>query len=73
LIAQQIFWAVIQSQDIMARFKDKAFKNDPTVLSEYVKFLILNSGMDIIDKLLIKVAVLEEKVSTMAKEVKVAE
>jgi outer membrane murein-binding lipoprotein Lpp len=73
MIAQQIFWAVIRSQDIMSRFKDKAFKNDPTVSSEYVKFLIMNSGMDIVDKLLMKVAALEEKVATMIKDVKVAE
>jgi hypothetical protein len=36
IIVKQIFWAVIKSHDIMAQYKDKAFKNDPSVLSEYV-------------------------------------
>jgi hypothetical protein len=49
IIAQQIFWAVIRSHDIMARYKDKSFKNDPSVSAEYVKFLIMNTGMDIVD------------------------
>jgi hypothetical protein len=73
IIAQQIFWAVIHSYDIMARYKDKSFKNDPSVLAEYVKFLIMNTGMDIIDQLVKRVGILEERVSAMQKDVKNAD
>jgi hypothetical protein len=63
IIAKQIFWAVIRSQDIMAAYKDKSFQNDPLVSAEYVKFLIMNTGMDIIDQLVKRNTVLEEKVT----------
>jgi uncharacterized protein YneF (UPF0154 family) len=49
VIVKQIFWSIIQSQDVMARYKDKSLKNDPLVSAEYVKFLIMNTGMDLMD------------------------
>jgi hypothetical protein len=49
--AKQIFWAVIQSQDVMAMYKNNGFKNDSSVASEYVKFLIMNTGMDVVDQM----------------------
>jgi peptidoglycan hydrolase CwlO-like protein len=73
IIAQQIFWAVICSHDIMARFKDKSFKNDPSVSAEYVKFRIMNTGMDLVDQLVKRVRVLEEKVTSMQKDLKSAD
>jgi hypothetical protein len=73
IIAQQFLWAVIRSHDIMARYKDISFKNDPSVSAEYVKFLIMNTGMDIVDQLVKKVAMLEEKVTTMLKDLKSAD
>jgi uncharacterized protein YneF (UPF0154 family) len=73
IIAQQIFWAVIWSHYIMAQFKDKSFKNDPSVSAEYVKFLIMNTGMDLVDQLVKQVGILEEKVSSMQKDLKSAD
>jgi hypothetical protein len=70
---KQIFWAVIRSQDVMARFKNNAFKNDPTVSAEFAKFLILNTGMDIVNWLGNRLTTVEEKVNPMVKDVKVAE
>jgi hypothetical protein len=57
----------------MARFKNNCFKNDPMVSAEYVKFLIMNTGMDVVDQLSKKLTVVEEKVNPIVKEVKVAE
>jgi acetyl/propionyl-CoA carboxylase alpha subunit len=57
----------------MARFKVKSFKNDPSVSAEYVKFLIMNTGMDIIDHLGKKLTVVKEKATPMVTDVKVAE
>jgi hypothetical protein len=73
IICKQIFWAVIRSHDIMARYKSTGFKNDPSVASEYVKFLVMNTGMDVIDQLTTKSKTLEEMVKTLVKEVKIAE
>jgi hypothetical protein len=71
IIGKQIFWAIIRSQDIMARYKNAGFKNDSLVSSEYVKFLIMNTGMESIDQLEKKQGSLEEKVHTLGKEFKV--
>jgi hypothetical protein len=73
IIVKQIFWAVIRTQDIMARYKRMGFKNDPSVSSEYVKFLIMNTGMDAIDQIEKKHEVWEAQVKAMSKEVKVAD
>jgi hypothetical protein len=73
VIVKQIFWDVIRSQDIMARYKNSGFKNDPSVSSEYVKFLIMNTGMESIDQLEKKQGSLEERVHTLGKEFKVCE
>jgi uncharacterized protein YlxW (UPF0749 family) len=43
------------------------------VSSEYVKFLVMNAGMDLLDQLVKIVTELEEKVNTLIKEVKIAE
>jgi hypothetical protein len=73
LIAKQIFWSIIQSHDIMAKYKDQSFKNDATVSSDYVKFLVMNTGMDLVDQLVKRVSALEDQVKILVKEVKVAE
>jgi lysozyme family protein len=68
LIAKQI-WSVIQSHDLMASYKSKSFKNDPSVSSKYV----MNTGMDLVDQLVKRVTTLEELVKGLIKDVKVAE
>jgi uncharacterized protein YlxW (UPF0749 family) len=47
--------------------------NDAAVSSEYVKFLVMNTGIDLVDQLVKKVTILEEKVNPLIKEVQVAE
>jgi chaperonin cofactor prefoldin len=57
----------------MARYKDKSFKNDPLVSAEYVKFLIMNTWMELIDQLVKRVTTLEDRVNLMAKDLKSAD
>jgi hypothetical protein len=47
----------------MAQYKHNGFKNNPSVSSEYIKFLIMNMGMDVIDKMEKKQTTLEDKVT----------
>jgi hypothetical protein len=68
-ICQRIFWSVLKSHDIMARYKRHNYKDDPTVSSELVKFLAVNTGFEALDTLVGKVSVLEESVATLKKEV----
>jgi hypothetical protein len=53
----------------MARYKRHNYKDDPTVSSELVKFLAVNTGFEALDTLVGKVSVLEESVATLKKEV----
>lgn len=64
-----IFWAVIQTHELMERFKSLDFINDPAILAEYVRFLIMNNGMESVDALVSKNATLEQKVATLTKAV----
>lgn len=58
-MSQQIFWPTIKCQDIMKRYQQHSFKDDPTIASEYVKFLAANSGSDVFAKMEQRVGVLE--------------
>jgi hypothetical protein len=58
-ICQQIFWAVLKSHDIMSRYKRNSYKDDPTVSSELVKFMAVNTGFDALDSLTKKFTTLE--------------
>lgn len=43
-IAQAMFWPMVQSHEIMSRFKKANFKDDPAISNEFMKFLATNSG-----------------------------
>jgi hypothetical protein len=58
-VCQKVFWAVIRSHDIMARYKRNGFKDDPTVSAELVKFMAVNTGFEALDALVVKVKTME--------------
>jgi hypothetical protein len=68
-ICQRIFWAVIKAHDIMARYKRHSYKDDPTISSELVKFMAVNTGFEALEVLVAKVSAMESDVSAMKKEV----
>jgi hypothetical protein len=51
VICQCIVWSVLKWHDMMARYKRHNYKDDPTVGSELVKLLALNSGYEVLDSL----------------------
>jgi hypothetical protein len=65
-ICQRIFWLVLKSHDIMARYKRHNYKDAPAVSSKLVKFL---TGFEALDILVSKVSVIEETMATLKKEV----
>jgi hypothetical protein len=67
-ICERIFWSVIKSHDVMARYKRHNYKDDPTVSSELVKFLAVNTGYEALDLLVGKMSTMESDVSTLKKE-----
>lgn len=43
-IAQAMFWPMVQSHELMTRYKKANFKDDPSVSNEFMKFMATNSG-----------------------------
>jgi hypothetical protein len=71
-ICQQIVWAVLRSHDLMAEFKNLEFKNHPSISGELVKFLAINTSFEAIEKLALKVAVLEGEANDNRKQLAIA-
>jgi predicted nucleotide-binding protein (sugar kinase/HSP70/actin superfamily) len=51
----------------MKRYKDAGFKYDPTIASEYVKFLAAKSGTDAVEKVAGQMTALEVEVKEASK------
>jgi hypothetical protein len=50
MMAPRSFYPIVRCHDIMNRYKVCGFKDDPSIASEYVKFLAANSVTDLLDK-----------------------
>jgi hypothetical protein len=68
-ICQNIVWAVLKAHDVMAEYKRLSFKNHPSVATELVKFLAINTSFEAIEKLINQTKVLECEVCEMKKQV----
>jgi hypothetical protein len=68
-ICQNIVWAVLKAHDVMTEYKRLSFKNHPSVATELVKFLAINTSFESIEKLLAKAAIMEGEVGKMKKQV----
>jgi methyl-accepting chemotaxis protein len=51
----------------MKRYKEAGFKDDPTIASEYVKFLAANSGTDAVEKVSNRMTSVETELKEAAK------
>jgi hypothetical protein len=67
-VCQRILWSVLRTHDIMARYKRNAYKDDPTVSAELVKFMAVNTGFEALEVLAIKVKNMESDLATANKE-----
>jgi hypothetical protein len=71
-ICQKIFWAVLRSHDILTSYKRLDFKNHPSIATELLKFLAINTSLESSDKVTTKVAFLELEVSDYKKQIAAA-
>jgi hypothetical protein len=69
---QLIFWATLGSLDRMAEVTALEFKNHPKVSSALVKFLAVNTGMDAVASLEVRVDQLERDLKEALKTAKTA-
>jgi hypothetical protein len=68
-ICQKIVWAVLKAHDVMADYKRLSFKNHPSVATELVKFLAINTSFESIEKLVTQTKDLEAAVSELKRQV----
>ena len=68
-MAEITFWATLRSLDAMMSIRKSNYKDDPMVASELVKFLTVNSGYEIVERLVDKVKTIEEEQREMKKVV----
>jgi hypothetical protein len=66
-ICQNIVWAVFKAHNVMAEYKRLLFRNHPSVATELVKFLAINTSFEAIEKLVTKSVVLEADVASASK------
>ncbi len=71
-ICQQIFWAVLKSHDVMTSYKRLNFKNHPSIATELVKFLAINTSFEAIERVTSKVADLEKEAVEYKKQIAAA-
>jgi hypothetical protein len=71
-ICQNIVWAVLKGHDVMSEYKRLSFKNHPSVATELVKFLAINTSFESIEKLVSQTKVLETKVNELKKQISAA-
>jgi hypothetical protein len=71
-ICQQIVWAVLESPGVMAEYKHLNFKNHPTIATELVKFLAINTSFQAIKKLTSQVACHATNIAKAKKQVAAA-
>jgi hypothetical protein len=65
-----MFWPLVRCQDIMKRYKESSFRDDPTIASEYVKFLASTSGSETTDKLSLRFVAMESDIKEAIKAAK---
>jgi hypothetical protein len=71
-ICQQILWSVLKSHDVMNEYKCLNFKNHPSIATELVKFLAINTSFEAIEKLTVKMGATEAKLNDSKKQVAAA-
>jgi hypothetical protein len=72
LICQRIVWSVLKCHDLMARYKRHNYKDDPTVGSELVKFLAVNSGYEVLDSLKTEMVTVSADLAAVKKDIQVS-
>ncbi|KAL7566516.1 hypothetical protein ACA910_006426 [Epithemia clementina (nom. ined.)] len=67
-----VFWGVFKTQDVMQEYMDAQFQDHPSVSSEYIKFLAVNSGTENVKILEDKFQVLQDKQAWVMEQLKKA-
>ena len=64
-----ILWATFATHQVMREYMKHGIENHPSMASEYVRFLVANSGLSKIDKMEARLLALEEENKTLKRDV----
>lgn len=73
VIYTSLLWSAFKMHATMAEFEENNFEDHPSISSEYVKFLAMNSGSEAVDVLQGKFKLLQDQVKDMQNGVKQAD
>ena len=71
-MAVNVLWATLSTHQIIKEYTSHGIENHPSIASEYVRFLVANSGLSKLDKMEKKLVAAEKEIVDMKKEVKEA-
>ncbi|KAL7559226.1 hypothetical protein ACA910_014778 [Epithemia clementina (nom. ined.)] len=69
-VCAYVLWGVLWTQDVMQEYIDTQFQGHPSISSEYIKFLAVNSGTKTVKKLEGKFEKLQEKNAVLMEQIK---
>jgi hypothetical protein len=67
--SKAVFWATLRSLDVALEIKKIGFANHPLVSAELVRFLTVNSGVEVTEQLELRIEELETQLTTAQKAV----
>jgi hypothetical protein len=70
VICTTLLWSAFKTHDAMAAFENANFEDHPSISSEYVKFLAMNSGFEAIEEITGKIKTVQDQVKDMQGSVK---
>jgi hypothetical protein len=73
VICTSLLWSAFKTHDAMTEFEDKNFEDHPSISSEYVKFLAMNSGFEAVELVSSKLKIIQDQVKDMQTGVKQAD
>jgi hypothetical protein len=72
LMCNHILWAAFKSLDVVGVYVNHSFQNHPSVSTEFIRFLVTNSGSEKIDQILEQLVTVKEGVTNATSDAKAA-
>jgi hypothetical protein len=73
VICTTLLWSAFKTHDAMATFENANFEDHPSISSEYVKFLAMNSGFEALEIVSGKLKSLQDQAKEFQSSVKQAQ
>ena len=71
-MAVNVLWATLSTHQIIKEYTSHGIENHPSIASEYVRFLVANSGLSKLEKMEKKMVAAEKEIVDMKKDLKEA-